>query len=361
MRIVINTTSLLGPLSGIGVYTLNLAKEFLRQRPDITYIYFRGYFTKNLLPPHSLIRVIRELPLRSLRSLLRNLVFHLSRSFKTFDLYFEPNFIPLKIKAKRVIVTVHDLSIFHFPEWHPKERVEYVRKNILRALKDSDVLVVPSKFVEKEIREIFGEDLNIVSIPNGFDPEIYFPEAEKEGSYILSVGTLEPRKNIKNLILAYRSLPENIRKEYPLYICGAYGWGDQDLFSLISSENKSQIRYLGYVESERLAKLYRGAICLVYPSFYEGFGLPPLEAMASGCPAVVSSRSSLPEVCGDAAYYVDPYDVESISYGIRRIIEDSHLRSSLRSKGIQRARDFTWEKSARRYLELFENLLSGDG
>lgn len=358
MRLVINTLSLLKPLSGIGVYTYNLAREFLKLRPDINYIYFRGYFSKRILPPEDLIKVVKKVPPSPLKGILRTLFMNISQTLRSFDLYFEPNFIPLRIRAKRIVTTIHDFSIFHFPEWHPEERVEYFRKNFERSIRISDVLITPSKFVENEARERLGEDLDIRSIPNGYDPGLFFPkDTDTRRPYILFVGTLEPRKNIRNLIHAFNSLPKTVQNDHDLLICGTYGWKSEDLLRFLKSQENPKIRYLGYVNGEKLAELYRGATCLVYPSFYEGFGLPPLEAMACGCPVIVSRSSSLPEVCGDSAYYVDPNDPESIRDGILKLIENPSLRLHLKKKGIERAKDFTWERSARMYLELFESLL----
>jgi glycosyltransferase involved in cell wall biosynthesis len=150
-------------------------------------------------------------------------------------------------------------------------------------------------------------------------------------------------------------LPEYIRKDFKLLLVGFKGWGNKQIVELLG-KLKGTVDYLGYVNSEELAELYREASCFVYPSLYEGFGLPPLEAMACGCPVVVSNVTSLPEVCGDAAYYVDPYDVESIAEGMYKVLTDEAMRRNLIEKGLERAKLFSWEKAAKstlRFLKKF--------
>jgi glycosyltransferase involved in cell wall biosynthesis len=359
MKILINTISLLTPLTGIGTYTYNLAKEFLRQRPEFRYTFYRGYFTSNLLPPKGAQELIKIPLLSFFAKRAKKFLFLLSQRSKEFDLYFEPNFIPLKIKARKIVTTVHDFSFHLYPEWHPNSRVDYFRQNFFTRISLSDVVVTPSEYIKKEAEEILGNNLKIVSIPNGYNPKVFYHEEEKaRKNFVLFVGAIEPRKNLKNLILAYKSLPDNIRKEFRLVLAGDRGWKNDEIMELIDSSKKHcSIDYIGYVNERTLSELYQTASCLVYPSFYEGFGLPPLEAMACGCPVIVSNVPSLQEVCKDAAYYVDPGSIESIANGIYRVLTDSDLRRNMEKKGLERARNMTWENSARGYIALFESLV----
>lgn len=176
------------------------------------------------------------------------------------------------------------------------------------------------------------------------------------GKYILSVGTLEPRKNILRTIEGYRRLlKDNIFSEYKLVIVGKKGWFYENIFNEVKKINlEDKIIFAGYVADEDMIYLYSGAACFVYPSLYEGFGLPVIEAMACGCPVVTSNISSLPEVGGEAALYVNPYDIDEISAAIERILSDEKLSDEMRSKGLKQAENFSWEKSTQKLLNIFE-------
>jgi glycosyltransferase involved in cell wall biosynthesis len=369
MKIVIDAIPLLSPLTGVGNYTFHLIHEFQRLEPDFDYTFYYGYFTKRLkfYPNDSKIfyhikEFAKKIPPVSsyARSVKNKLVyFHL----KKYDLYFEPNSILLDIKAKKTITTVYDFSFYLHPEWHPKERVEYFSKNFFKRIKKSDFIITISKYVEKEALEILKiKDSKIMTIHPGCNDVFNPVENEKikikpTENFILFVGSIEPRKNLLSLLKAYLLLPEYIRKDFKLLLVGFKGWGNKQIVELLG-KLKGTVDYLGYVNSEELAELYREASCFVYPSLYEGFGLPPLEAMACGCPVVVSNVTSLPEVCGDAAYYVDPYDVESIAEGMYKVLTDEAMRRNLIEKGLERAKLFSWEKAAKEHLKVFEEVLS---
>lgn len=177
-------------------------------------------------------------------------------------------------------------------------------------------------------------------------------------NFLLFVGTLEPRKNISRLLAAYAMLPRELRKQYPLLLVGKDGWLSEPLEKMIGRfELKQQVRQLSYVPFADLPGFYQMATALVYPSLYEGFGLPPLEAMASGCPVITSNISSLPEVVGDAALTVNPEKTEELSAAMAKIITDAKLRDSLRQKGLARARLFSWTKAAQIVDEVISQTL----
>jgi glycosyltransferase involved in cell wall biosynthesis len=167
--------------------------------------------------------------------------------------------------------------------------------------------------------------------------------------YLLAAGTLEPRKNLPRLIAAFAALPEEARGGRLLVLAGAPGWETQETFASVSS-HAQLVRTLGYVSDADLAALYRGADAFCYPSLYEGFGIPVLEAMRSGTAVLTSARSSMPEVAGDAALYVDPLDTADIARALRRLLADSALRGQLAQRGLERARRFSWEETARAVL-----------
>ena len=370
MKIVINTIPLLSPLTGVGHYIYNLLIEFQRLRPDIQYTFYYGYFGKKLkayaeeegVDFYRFKEWVKKIPLvspyaRRLKHILAQM------NFRKYDLYFEPNFIPLNIRSKKVVATVHDFSFHLHPEWHPREKVEYFSSHFFKRIDKADLIITGSRYIEREALDLFnGKDLRIVTIYYGYNDVLFntHKKAEEEkaspsGNYILFVGSVEPRKNLLGLLKAYLLLPEYLKKGFQLLITGSKGWGNQEIFERME-QLKGRVNYLGYLNNEELAALYRRASCLVFPSFYEGFGLPPLEAMACGCPVIVSNVASLPEVCGDAGYYVDPYDVESIAEGIYRVLTDGALRQSLIRKGLERATLFSWEKSAREHIKVFEEV-----
>lgn len=369
-NIVINTIPLLSPLTGIGRYTYEIAKNLKDVDRINEYTYYYGYYSRNLFYTKS-----EKGPSFKIKGLIKKIpgLMPLARSFKDlipiittrrFDIYFEPNFIPLRIRANRVIVAVHDFSFALYPEWHPGERIHYFKKNFWKKIKSADTIIVYSNFIKKSAVDLFNiPEERIRTIYHGFDRKTFrvysrdelSPVKEKyrlPENFILYAGSIEPRKNLVNLILAYLSLDGNIRSKYKLVLAGFSGWKNKEIMDLIRGE-EPDVTYLGYIPDEDLARIYNLSSVFVFPSFYEGFGLPPLEAMACGCPVITSNTSSLPEVCGDAAYYIDPWSRESIAEAIHRIITDENLRKHLIERGTERSRLFSWEKSARELLDIF--------
>jgi len=375
-KVLINTMPLLAPLTGIGNYTLNLSKAFLALDQNSDYTFSYGfYYSKGLYSYNSNVFI------RSLCKVKESLKkYHLfgvyGRKFKDlfpvlkrkeFDLYFEPNTIPAKVRAKKVVVTVCDLSFKKFPHYQPKDRAEYFNRHLDEGLKQSDRVIVLSEEIKNELIDMVGVRKEMINvIPAGIEGKIFklYPKEEVESvrtkyslpeKFILYIGSIEPRKNLKGLLDAYLNL--NVRKEYKLVVVGAEGWGNREVLQIFS-KHSDDILFLGYLPNIDIALLMNAAFCLAYPSFYEGFGLPPLEAMACGCPTVVSKVSSIPEVCGDAAYYIDPYKVDSISEGIYKVLTDKPLRQDLVKKGFERVKRFSWEESARKHMGVFKEVLN---
>jgi glycosyltransferase involved in cell wall biosynthesis len=209
---------------------------------------------------------------------------------------------------------------------------------------------------ENRIKVIFMGYDKIIFKQNHKEEIISFRKFKKlPEHFILFVGSIEPRKNLISLLKAYLLLPEYIKRDFKLLLVGLKGWKNVEILELLN-KLKGNAEYLGFVDNEELAGLYRKASCFVYPSLYEGFGLPPLEAMACGCPVVTSDVASLPEVCGDAAYYINPYNVESIAEGIHKVLTDRNLRQNLIERGLERSKLFSWEKSAREHIKVFEEV-----
>lgn len=367
--VIIDSISLLSPLTGIGRYTYNIAAN-MQKNGEHTLYFFYGYASTELIEPkkRSKARYLKALVSRSdtIKKLLRKAIFATRRfSTKKFDIYWEPNFIPLEnIKAKRVVTTVHDFSFILHRDFHPKGRIEYFEKNFSQNIYRSDYIITGSEFTKREIlqRLDFPKE-RVEVIYHGVDHDTFYPRNDAivpfllPQKFILFVGSIEPRKNLLGLLEAYNILAPDIKERYKLVLVGFKGWENQEVMRLIQ-KNKQNIYYLGYVTDEELAKVYNLASLFVFASFYEGFGLPVLEAMACGTPVVCSNSSSLPEVGADAARYFDPKNIQDIAQTIASVLADEALQDAMVQKGLQRAKAFTWECSAKKHQEVFQKVLT---
>jgi glycosyltransferase involved in cell wall biosynthesis len=236
------------------------------------------------------------------------------------------------------VLTVHDLAILRAPEAFPRWHRLYGTAGLRRVLRAADAVVAVSEFTRREVVELAGVPAERVRVvPNGVDP-VFTPDGPRaEGDYVLAVGTLEPRKNLERAVDAAREVGVELR------VVGARGWGGVDVDG-----------WVGEIPDAELAALYRGARSVLYPSLYEGFGLPVLEAMACGTPVVTSLDTAMAEIAGDAAVLVDPLDVSAIAAGI--LAADAR-RDELARAGAERAREFTWQRSADAVVELWRELV----
>lgn len=267
-------------------------------------------------------------------------------------------------------MTVYDISFLHYPEHHTEANRIHCLKGTLEGARRADCIIAISEHTKKDlIDHLNAPDDKIVVTPLAARREFHpRPETEVRAyvskhwgldtPYLLSVGTLEPRKNIRCLINAFCSLPEEISDNYQLAIAGGKGWLSSDIHqSVVEMGAESKVRFLGYVPEPDLPWLYCGATCFVYPSLYEGFGLPPLEAMASGIPVITSNTSSLPEVVGDAGLLVDPRSQEGLRSAIIKVLSAADLRREMSENGLKRAARFSWEKTALETLKVYERVL----
>lgn len=375
-KILIDAVSLLSPLTGIGRYTYEISKRLQKLSQGKYEIYFNyGYHSKELYgvsdkqtdtekKAKKLQAFIKKFSL--LKKVGRYFYSYVAKFYKTtYDIYFQPSFIPNQnIKAKKVICTVHDFSFKFQPEWHPKERIDYFDKNF-HLVKKADHIITGSNFTKQEIiRYMQIQDEKISVIYHGVDHALYkeYPQNELQETknrfdlpenFLLFVGSIEPRKNLLNLLKAYNLLSKEQKEELPLILVGFKGWENQEIMQEIQ-KNQEHIRYLGFVGDIELAHIYNLSTLFIYPSLYEGFGLPPLEAMACGAAVIVSNAASLPEVCGDAAIYIDPNDPADIKNKISAAPRDEKLREELSQKGKKQAALFSWEKSAAEHFKVFE-------
>ncbi len=376
LKLAIGATSLVNPLTGIGQYTLNLAKELSTyDKFDIDYFYI-FYWSKTLKVENAIATsktkswLRRNVPYSyKIRRGIQEKAFKIGTTTK-FDLYHEPNFLPLNFDS-RTIVTIHDLSYIRHPKAHPIERVRIMNSLMPKAIEKSDCIIADSEFTKQEILSEFSiSEIKIKVTPLGKSLDFY-PRLESElqdiltkyglkfGQYTLTVGTLEPRKNIIQVIKAYQNLPHRFAIQFPLVVVGVRGWKESSLLKDLDNlvrQNKAMV--LGFVSAEELPKLYSGARMFVFPSIYEGFGLPPLEAMASGIPVITSNTSSIPEVVGSAGLLFEINDVDTMCQQIIKVYEDDAVFNSLSQAGLIQADKFSWKKCAELTLEAYDYALN---
>ena len=240
-----------------------------------------------------------------------------------------------------LVVTVHDLAVFRHPEAFPPWTRTYSRLAVPKVVRAADRVIAVSEFTARELVELLGMPrAKVRVVSNGLDEAFRADGPAAEGDYVLAVGTLEPRKNLPRIAEAARRLDVELR------VVGAAGWGGV-------SANGSGVRWLGEVADDELACLYRGALCAAYPSLYEGFGLPVLEAMACGTPVVTAAGTATEEVAGGAAVLVDPLDAEAIAAGIEEALA---RRDELVPRGLERARRFGWAEAAAATVDVYREL-----
>jgi glycosyltransferase involved in cell wall biosynthesis len=282
--------------------------------------------------------------------------------FGGFDVLFATNFVPPPTRAARVVATVHDLAFRRFPETAP-QAVRWWREAVQNTVHRATRVIVPSEWTKRDLLELYGApEARVAVIPLAVDDEVYRPPSEErildvrrgfgiDGPYLIALGR-GPRKNLPRLLAAFAALPADIRPT--LVIAGAREWSPDgsdpgpDALRALPGEVRSAVRLVGYLPERDKVALLGGAIGLAFPSLYEGFGFPLLEAMACGTPVLTSDASSLPELAGDAALLVDPHDVDAIREGLQALVTDDGVRGRLRVAGLARASGFDWTQTARR-------------
>ena len=378
MRLAFNATSLLSPLTGIGQYSRHLAMG-LADRQDIDPEFFYGAFWSKEVrcEPHpvaaNLLPWVRNhVPFAyTLRRSVQNHQFAKRTQQQRFNIYHEPGTLLLPFDGPTVL-TVHDLAWIRYPQTHPPRRVQAMNKYFEPGLSRASLILTDSEFIKRELTDMFGvPPERIRSVPLGVEPMFRPCSAEEtqsllnrynlmHGQYLLTVGTLEPRKNLQTVLHAYMLLPQKIRKRFPLVLAGIKGWHmsalEQQIAPLVAA---GEIRQLGYLPREELATVIAGALALIYPSIYEGFGLPPLEAMACGVPVIASGVSSLPEVVGDAGLLIDPHDTEAVAQAMQRLITDPGIRLHLSQKALARSARFSWGKCVEQTIDVYRQVLKG--
>lgn len=284
--------------------------------------------------------------------------------------------LPLVCPA-RSVVTVHDLSFLLFPSAFNRANRLYLTASTRLAVRRADAIIAVSKNSRRDLVRLVGARADRVAVvPNGVDPAFrpLDPEAlahfrQERGlpqAYILFVGTLEPRKNLATLIRAYARLRQIARVSrsgatvpHRLVVVGGVGWRYQGILRLVEELGlRDEVVFAGFVPHEELPWWYGAADLFVFPSLYEGFGLPPLEAMACGTPVISSNAASLPEVVGDAGWLVSPTDVEELAEAMRRVILDPALREEMKARGLARASQYSWHRTAQETAQVYRRVLA---
>lgn len=376
MNVILSVEPVRFPLTGIGRYTYELASR-LQQAPSVSVRYFSNARFLESLPTaadqsdsaYGLKRLVQKstVALEAYR-LLMPLLRRQALKGNGDALYHGPNFF-LPPYAGPSIATFHDLSPFTWTECHAPQRVRYWQKEMRKTLDRASVLVTDSEYTRHELAAYFGwpiERIHAVPLASSAEfcvrryEDLWLPLARyglAPGNYSLFVGTIEPRKNIDTLLDAYGRLPVAIRSRWPLILTGYQGWRNEQIRQRIEqAEAEGWARYLGFVPASDLPLLFSGARLFTFPSLYEGFGLPVLEAMSSGVPVVCSNSSSLPEVAGKAALMSEPLDVETLTDNLRRGLEDEHWRSSAIDEGLSHSAMFSWQRCASETIAVYKTV-----
>ena len=378
MKVILSVEPVRFPLTGIGRYAYELAKGMQASgQVDELKLFSGTRFLPSLPEPantsggtHGLKQLIQKngLAMEAYRLLMPMLR---KQSLKGHDdfIYHGPNFF-LPPFSGRKVATFHDLSPFKWAECFDPVKVKYLQREFRKTLDTADALITDSEFTRQELADFAGWPLEkIHAIPLAAGPEFrprtedeVRPILERHGltyqGYSLFVGTIEPRKNIICLLDAYELLPKAIRQKWPLILTGYRGWKSDDIHARIKdAERQGWAKYLGFLPAEELPLLYSGARLFVFPSLYEGFGLPVLEAMQSGVPVVCSDRASLPEVAGEAALLVNPDDVESMSQSFLTALGDESEINRLVERAKVQANRFDWGCCVSDTIEIYRDLL----
>lgn len=380
MKLIVNVRSLKDPLTGVGRYVLNLLRE-VNKRPeveDLVGVTLTGFLSRDQLqrlmheldhvsgPKKGVLRrllgwVAQKKIARDMQFRWISLVVLLNRRAYASYIYWETNGDLLPFRCPK-ISTVYDLSFLVCPEFHLPTKVKELTERIPDYLYRSDRVIAISKYTRSEIEKHYHPESPIDIVKPGIENS-YFTITENyklkvkaklilPDHYVLSVSTIEPRKNINRLLVAYNALPSHIQKRFPLLLAGAKGWMSNDLEVIIENlQKKNVVRYLGYVDQKDLPAVVSLASLNVYVSLYEGFGMPIAESMAAGTPVLCSNVTSMPEVAAGCCFMVDPFDVDSISSKMQMLLTSESLRTSKVELARQQALEYTWERSASSFFD----------
>lgn len=355
MRVGLNVSVANGKLAGIGNYAFHLATHLPLVAPSDQWILFGPDKALFADAGVAVIRCNRG----TARIVWEQLILPLAARKEQVDLLHGADFSRPVAYGRPTVNTIHDLSPFADQHFFPLSKRSYKKSLISFVVRASRAIITVSEFSRRELLSRFPFlDGKIFTVHLGVEPTPQVNRVENDRPFLLFVGTMEHRKNVVTLIRAFGMLTKRRRLPHRLVLVGKPGYGWDAIQNLIEeSQLADAIDVLGYATPQRLAQLYHSASLFVYPSLYEGFGLPVLEAMASGTPVISSSATSLPEVGGDAAIYFEPHNVEQLADAIEAVLDSPTLQSQLRVKGSKQAAKFTWEKCARQHVDVYRKVL----
>lgn len=386
IKLLVDIHPLLRRRTGVGNYIFYLLREIIQDArvEDVVGVYGLRFFQREelmaLLFPVAeassvpspdkgtpgKVSFLKRIPgLRELRGIGQAIRLRLQWSRYHDYVFWGGNYYLPPLKPLKSVVTVHDLSHLHYPEFHPADRVAFLTKRLPATIQRASAVVAVSQATRQDIVTSLGNCIKLPPI------SVVYPSAagvtatqgvdvrdryQLPAQFILSVGTLEPRKNVARLLQAYQQLDLALQQAWPLLLVGDKGWLTEELAATL--QQQSHVRWLGFVPDADMPGLYQAAGVFAYVSLFEGFGMPVLEAMGYGVPVLTSNTSSMPEVAGNAALLTDPLSVDAIADSLRNLLQNRALRERLAVAGRERAQQFDWKASARSLLELCETLNS---
>lgn len=382
MKIGIDASWALYERAGVGRYTHNLVKALLKVDQKNEYVLFFNYWKRReerekiiqdiVGTRRDKIKIIRfYMPVKFKELLMSTLLAWPRFSHEKIDVFHAPYFTGIpKFFFPNKIVTIHDLAFMYFPEHHGKKLTKFYLKKTKEAIKLSKKVIAVSLATKRDLISLLdvsavkiavvseGKNISVKNIDKAKIQLIkkqYIPSDK----YILFVGTLEPRKNLIKLLKAYALLPHDLQKQYRLVLVGQKGWQTKPFQETLEVLNlRHKIVMPGFIPDEHLPYLYAGASVFVYPSLYEGFGLPVLEAMACGTPVITSKTSSMPEVVGKAGLLVDPKNEQAIAEAIKKVLTNKKLAENMKKAGLTQAKRFSWEHTAAETQKVYENVFT---
>ncbi|MGK7950393.1 MAG: glycosyltransferase family 4 protein [Xenococcaceae cyanobacterium] len=383
-KVVIDATPITPMPSGVGLHLLNLIDALYKLQASENFQLglayqpgFKNWLRRNFSLPECLQNYTPQYQLPLPTRISNALLDRFPQFFPNYlepildkpDLFHGTNYNTYPFSHPQKIINIYDLTFIKYPDYIDSVVKQY-QKRVINCLRWSDLIITSSEHCQKEIIEyldVSPQKIWVTPLASRYQNYNLSQPISKEliqqyqaylsQPYILFVGTLEPRKNINNLLKSFNYLKEKYKIEHNLILIGQKGWLYRPILTAIeNSPWRHCIHHLGYLSDEVVAMFYQKAELLAYPSYYEGFGLPVLEAMTLGTPVVTSNSSSLPEVAGDAALLVNPHNSFEIAEAILAIINDSQLRHNLKSKGKERAKQFSWKKTAHLTLDAYKSL-----
>jgi glycosyltransferase involved in cell wall biosynthesis len=369
MRIGVDVRIFYHRTAGIGSYTLQLLTALSKIDEENDYLLLQH--RRQVEPLVKSPRFSRMTLFTPAHHRFEQWPLSLETRFLNLDLIHSPDFIPPLHNKISSVITIHDLAFLLYPKFVTADSARYYGQ-VEDAVKRANRIIAVSHSTKNDIIKLLGAPESKIDVIYEAAAPFYRPIPREQAQqslksagihlpeqFILFVGTIEPRKNLATLIHAYHILKERYHHDLPLVLAGAPGWLSDDVHEIVNTLGMDEdIYFLGKTANEHILALYNLSTVLAHPAHYEGFGLPPLEAMACATPVVCSDAGSLPEVVGDAAMLVPPEDVEAWAVALHRIIADDRLQDDLSQKGVKRAKTFSWEKAARETLETYRKAVA---